>query len=502
MSRGKRYDDETKINIKKVLATIVVILVFIMFIFVVRLLFLESQDARTTSENYFTAYSDKKYGVINAEGEVIIEPSYAEYIVIPNSKKDIFICTYDVNYSTGEYKTKALNKKNQEIFTEYEQIEALENYDKNKSIYYEKATIRVKSNGKYGLINIDGKEILKPEYDDIKTLKGLENSILVYKDGKVGLVDGNGKTIIEPIYNDILAIENDYRLGYITMDSEGRHGLVDCNNIKILENKYESITPISGNGKYAVKENGVNKLIEKDGTALIEDKFDEVIEIKNNAIIIKENNKYGVLSTTGEEILKPKYEDIKFGFIDTYIVKDNKEYKLIDKNEKTILEGKYKVMNYYETADFIEVSADETTSRIIANDYSEKLSGTLSIYPEEGYIKVYEPEGYKYYNLHFEEKDNKDIFTNNTIFLVKENGKYGFKDKNGNIIGQGCIYDEATEQNEYGYAAIKVGDKWGSVDKNGNVLVQPSRDLENNPVKDFIGEWNLTEDINMNCYTK
>ena len=37
-------------------------------------------------------------------------------IIVPNSKIGVFICTYDVDYNTGSYKTKALNDKNQEIF--------------------------------------------------------------------------------------------------------------------------------------------------------------------------------------------------------------------------------------------------------------------------------------------------------------------------------------------------------------------------------------------------
>lgn len=502
MSRGRRYSNESRINMKKVVAVIVVILVAIMFVAVIKTLFTKSKEAKVTNINYFAAYSDNKYGVIDSEGQVVIEPSYAEYIVIPNAKKDIFICTYDVNYATGEYKTKALNSKNEEIFTQYEQIEALENYDSNQSVYYENNAIKVKKDGKYGIINIDGKEILACEYDEIKTLKGLENSILVYKDGKVGLVDSKGNKVIATQYTNILAIEDDYKLGYITVDENNKYGVVDCNNAKVLTNKYEDIKSVNGNGNYVVKENGKYKLIKKDETVLIENKFDDVVEIKNDKIIIKSGNKYGVLNTEGEVILEAKYEEIKFAYSDTYIIKENGQYGIINKDKQIVIKEKYTSMNYVEEANFIEASEDGIYSDIIGNDYEIKISGILSeLNTDAGYIRLNINGEYKYYNFKFEEKNNTEILTTNTLFLVKKDGKYGYTDKAGNIVIE-CIYDDATEQNKFGYVAVKKDGKWGSFDKNATKVSETSRTLEDNLKIDFIGEWNLTQDTNMNCYTK
>ena len=67
---------------------------------------------------YFTAFSADKWGVINQDGETVINPSYQEMIVIPDKTKDVFICTYDINEEDGTYKTKVLNRKNEEIIKE------------------------------------------------------------------------------------------------------------------------------------------------------------------------------------------------------------------------------------------------------------------------------------------------------------------------------------------------------------------------------------------------
>ena len=106
---------------------------------------------------------------------------------------------------------------------------------------------------------------------------------------------------------------------------------------------------------------------------------------------------------------------------------------------------------------------------------------------------------YKYYNFKFEEKEAKDILPSNTLFLSKKDGKYGFVDKKGNKVVD-YIYDEATEQNKYGYAAIKKDGKWGSIDNGGNVVIEPTYNLDNNLVIDFIGKWHLGQDLNMNYY--
>ena len=97
-------------------------------------------------------------------------------------------------------------------------------------------------------------------------------------------------------------------------------------------------------------------------------------------------------------------------------------------------------------------------------------------------------------------KSNKDIFTTNNLFLSKKNGKYGFVDKNDVVIVD-YIYDDATEQNSYGYCAIKKDGKWGCIDQEGTVVLRPSLELSQNVVISFIGKWHLAPDINANYYT-
>ena len=80
-----------------------------------------------------------------------------------------------------------------------------------------------------------------------------------------------------------------------------------------------------------------------------------------------------------------------------------------------------------------------------------------------------------------------------SLFVSKKGDKYGFVDSQGNVVVD-YIYDDATEQNQYGFAAIKQNELWGSIDKGGKVVMQPKVDLDGSIYTDFIGEWHLADE--------
>ena len=63
------------------------------------------------------------------------------------------------------------------------------------------------------------------------------------------------------------------------------------------------------------------------------------------------------------------------------------------------------------------------------------------------------------------------------------------------------IYDDAKEQNSYGYSAVKKDKSWGVIDKMGKLIVEPQYELKNNLIIDFIDKYYLGRDINLNYYT-
>ena len=121
-------------------------------------------------------------------------------------------------------------------------------------------------------------------------------------------------------------------------------------------------------------------------------------------------------------------------------------------------------------------------------------------YVEQEMTKANIPMDYE----HLKEQDNfwkqaKDILTSNTLYVSKKNDKYGFVNEKNEVVVD-YIYDDATEQNSYGYAAIKKDGLWGAIDSKGNIVIEPKYNLDDNLVIDFIGKWHLGEDLNMNYY--
>ena len=463
MSRGKRYNEEPKLNLKKVFAVIIAIIVLIMFIFIIKsFLSKDKNTGKITSTTYFTLYKDNKWGVIDNSGKEIISPSYNEMIIIPDNKKDVFVCTYDINDETGEYKTKALNSKNEEIFTQYSKVEVLENYNQSNNIWYEKNLLKVQKDGRYGLIDLSGKEVLVAEYEDILTLKGTENSILIKKDGKYGLVNSEGKYVIDTNYKEIKSIENDYKKGYITIDENDKYGLIDYNKKQILPNEYEKVRRIYGKDLYVIQEKSKDKLINTQKEVVLEKGFDEIKQILqySDGIVFVKNKKYGVMNTKGDTIISAEYEDIKEAKENIFIAKKDGKYGVIDVDKNTKIEFNYSNITYNSKADIYLLDDENYNTNVFDNQFNNKLKGILlEINTDKGYMKLRIDDEYKYYNFKFEEKSNKDILVSNTLFLSKKDGKYGFINSKDEVIVD-YIYDDATEQNEYGYAAVKKDGKW------------------------------------------
>ena len=289
-SRGRRYDNEPKLNIKKVIATIIAIVVFIMFVLSLKNLLTKEEKPKevVNVETYFSSMQDGKWGVINNKGDNVIPLDYNEMVIIPSKTKDIFICQTDTNYENGTYKTKVLNKDGKEILTNYNQVEAIQNSE-NSQIWYEDDVLTYLENEKYGLIDFSGKKLTEAIYDKIYALPGIEKSIIVEKDGKVGLVS-IGQVILEPEYAEIKSLnKSNSSAGYIVKNSDNKYGVIDGTKKQILDFKYDEIKQVSGNNLYVVKENGTLKVIDKDDNTKLENKFDDVLAINGENIIIAPN---------------------------------------------------------------------------------------------------------------------------------------------------------------------------------------------------------------------
>lgn len=501
MSKGRRYSGEEHLNLKKVFAVFIAFVVIVMAIVIIKNVLTKAKNSKPVEVvNYFALYQDEKWGILGSNGEIIINPMYQEMPIVIDSSKDVFLSVYDINEELGTYKTKAINSKNEEIFTIYDEIEALENYDESGNVWYEENIFKAKKDGLWGLIDLSGNELLKAEYEEINTIKGIKNSILVKKEGLFGLVNDKGVKILDTNFLNILSFENDYKNGYITVNQENKYGLVNFSGDVILDNTYEKIENIYGEKYFVVIDSGKQKLINKSGEDVLTSGFDEIVQIAYSGIIFKLNNKYGFMDYEGNVKIPANYDDLVE--INNDIFKFGKEQKfgLINIEENQLVDSIYTGISYNKKANIYIAEDDKFVSYILNSGFEVKLTGLLSeVNTDSGYMKINQDGEYKYYNFKFEQKNIQDILPSNKIFVSKKDGKFGFVNNKGNVVVD-YIYDDALELNKYGYSAIKKDGLWGAIDRDGNIVIEPYYDLSENLVIDFIGKWHLGLDLNMNYY--
>lgn len=502
-SRGKRYDNTPKLNKKKVLATIIAIIVIIMIIISLQRILTGKEKTKefSTLTSYVSAY-DGKWGVIDNKGNVIVNLSYDEMVIVPDKNVGLFVCMYDVNYDNGTYKTKVLNEEGKEILTEFDMVEPIENSDGN-NVWYENV-LKFQKDGKYGLIDFKGKEVLKPEYDNIYALSGIEKSIIIEKGGKQGLVNpSTGEVIVPTEYIGISGLSKKYEDGYIVRNTDNKVGLIAADKRIIFNAKYDEIKNVVGSNYYVVVENGTLEVVNPNGEIVLNTGFNSVEEISVDNFVVTINGKYSVIDKTGATLIAPEYDKLTLAFSNYYIVQKDSKYGIVDTAGNVEVNFDYERISYIESGNFFEAENSDYTTNIIDSSFNTVLQNIIisELNTEVGYLRVREDNDYKYYNFKLEEKTNKEILATNTLFLVKENGKYGYENKDGERIVD-CIYDDAKEQNEFGYCAVKKDGLWGVLKSDGTVLVQPKENLENYLYVDFIAEWHRMNDLTLNAYTK
>lgn len=294
------------------------------------------------SETYFLLEKDEKYGITNSKEGVVIEPQYDE-IIIPNPNREVFIC------KNGK-ESKVINAKNEEIFQKYNNIQAikLENII-SETEQYEKNVLKYEKDGKYGLIDMAGEEIVKPKYDEISSLGYKQGQILIKEKEKYGIIDSQGNTIIKPIFDSIQSDQyytdqDKYeKSGYIvceTTEDGYRYGYYDYEGSKILDNDYNEIVRIakvSGTDDiYLIASENGQAGVFVNNNKIIDTKYQSIIyndDTKN--FVVEITGKYGVINNRGVEILPVEYSSIEIKGIYIYTTKEE-EQKVFDKEGKEV----------------------------------------------------------------------------------------------------------------------------------------------------------------------
>ena len=521
--------------------------------------------------NYFLLMQNNKYGVVNKNGDIVVDPIY-DVVEIPNASKPVFICKGNYDQNSGEYNIQVFNDKKEPILYQYYAVEAIKLNNVESNGNYEKSVLKYKSDNKYGLIDFSGNKITDAIYDSIEGFNYREGILLVKKSDKYGIINIKGASIIKPKYDEILCDEyyttdSKYdKSGYIVgtkTDKGMRYGYIDGikrkqilkneyndiyritdkiddNNIylvafkdgkagvyqnkkKIINNEYEDILYNANNDLLTLQKTSKQGVSKFDGTTIIPIEYDNIffageyinaqkgdkIDIynfdgtkenseyisrksvadKKYEIVSTSDDKYKIINNENNKVIDDNYQYVQYLFKNYFSVTKDNKYGIIDSDGNTILDFKYNIVRLLENSNVIQVIDDKSNIELLDENLKSIIKiKDANIYTYDNYFKVYSDDNVQYFDKSGKKLESKDVFPNNKLFAYKERNKWGFKDKDGNIVVK-PIYDMVTEFNEYGYAGIKSKNKWGSINENGDVIKEPTYEVESNIIPSFIKEY-------------
>ncbi|MBF1386633.1 WG repeat-containing protein [Prevotella aurantiaca] len=344
--------------------------------------------------------------------------------------------------------------------------------------------------GKFALYTSEGKRLL----NDLDSIKRIQSSLFIITKNKLkGVYSGKGEEVIPMKYNRMEAFGNFFWKVFLN----GKQGIYTFDGKKVLPTKYEEIIYLYRDWNldpdFVVKEKGKYGMFNAKGDCMIQPEYDEVKYADQYQIFIKGNEK-GYLMKHKQTLIKGITIKDKI----TNWIKQNGDSKSInyfifeDKNGKNGLldiEGNVLVSPQYESmAPYYNISSGTSDYLVVQHN---SLYGVISLSNEvitplkyKSYSNIYirdhitleDEEGYMLYSL----KDNS-IFhslhfdhireSSGPYALIKKEGKAAFLNKVTLELVFPFKYEDISESTEDSLFTVSLNGKYGLVDKNDKVFI-------------------------------
>ncbi len=373
----------------------------------------------STKDRIQARFDWKKNGVIDSKGTIIIPFEYSNI----SKNKNQFIVTQNNEKRLLDYYGKSLLKNS------YEDISFLnQNY------------IKVKSNGLYGLLKLNGDEVFPIEYEEINHYSS-QDWFLLNQNGKTLLKDSQGKRIFGKEYTNISKI--DYNFRYILAEKNGKYGIINKSNDIVAPFIFDTVSK----------------------------------EYDNRLFTVQENGKWGIYSILFDAyIVKPEYDGIK---------KISSGYYVLDKgSSKTFINllsnikvdfSNYDKVNNYVSYNIVRVEnnglkggANANSGKLIIPlkyDYLDISSNYVKArLPNTKLSDVYDTKGKLLFSNVTQIKRLKDYY-----YRVSSKGKVGVISRNKIIVD--AKYDFIKSFKNLAVFLVKDKEKYGLIDYDNQFLI-------------------------------
>lgn len=334
---------------------------------------------------------------------------------------------------------------------------------------------KVKSEGLVGLVDEKGKIVFAPQFDRIE--KWMDGDIAqVFYNGKYGLISKKGIVLIKPQFDNIGKFDR----GVAVVRLNKKYGIVTSLGNILSEPVFDEIGLfVNGTAQNIsiVSKDGKLGLMAISGKLIFEPQFDEIEHFEEQSqTYVKIGKLYGIVSETGQEICKVAYYT-KFDFngmgisCNAHLVDDVAYYGFVDKQ--------YKEITVFDKRSIVREGdrffvGEPNREKAIYNAKGEFIKGGFGMF-----------------------KSFSGNYINGGLIAVRSNNKWGFCDKNGNMIIDYQFDNVGSSDGKSfanGYCCVTIGQSKGFVDDRGIITIPPRF---NDDVNSFVADknGNLTASI-------
>jgi hypothetical protein len=350
----------------------------------------------------------------------------------------------------------------------------------------------VMKDGKFGLFDISGKELVSPKYEEVLPFE--RGRSWVKLNGKWGLIDDKGKELT-PIKYDGAIISDE---GIIWVREEGKWVIIDENGKELSSNRYDydAVTPFTEGVSWVLKGNKWG-LVNKNGKEIISPKYEGVCPFVGGLSAVMVGEKWGTIDKSGKEIIPVKYDGIgvykpqgnNYPFKDIpcddledlvreglIAIKVGDKYGFVDKSGKVVISPKYDAVIPF-VGGIAAVKrdgkwgfVDKTGKEIVPPTYEYPVIDYN--YLKMGYLPVVEKAGK--YSTPFGGEYDFLVHVDSNLFLAKKDDKWGLIDKKNREV-LSFKYDDLSHLHKDFFVYSERG-KYGVISLKRGVIVQPRYD--------------------------
>lgn len=234
--------------------------------------------------------------------------------------------------------------------TDYGYSKISEEFNNQKALIYGMIVASKDTNSKFGVISMNGTEIISPRYNEIKFVESTGEFIITNSSQKVGIAYNNGKTKITVAYDEINVIDS--TLGLYLVKSNNKYGVINSSEATVLHVEFDQI--------------GV------DTSKFQSDNINNQYILYGKIIPAKSNGKWVLFNIEGKRINNNEYDELG------YIVGNSKDK--IGNNALTIGETKTIIVGKDKLYGGVDVKGNELIQIMFNGICSKTVSGQTSYY--------------------------------------------------------------------------------------------------------------------------